>query len=251
MSETPESAVSAQEELLRKLKSIGVDLWGGSREDSGKTKDGMSADIEEAWRQEMGKNASPVRKKVMGMTENQPAGTDREPIREARKVTLDNLWMVADETIDWTDALLWDCPRDGLTGQRLWDFYHRMARKVLAGDTSAYAEVLTTLNPLGDLTDYVSGMILRTPGPDRLECEFECQPEDLESHGRNYLGALSLRIARDLLAVLPVSEIGVIGRRDGKEMISVTFRRDQLLKQKMAFLKPAEFVEACGGSIAD
>ena len=151
--------------------------------------------------------------------------------------------------MDWTEALLRESSPDGLTGPKLWSFYHRMAEKVLAGNTEAYAEVLTTLNPLGDLTDHVSGMILRTPGPDRLECVFECRKEELEQYGRDYLGALSLRIARDLLAVLPVEEVRINGNLGEKEKIRVSFRREQLLKQKIAFVRPAEFAEACGGQI--
>lgn len=251
MSDNNINPVNSQEELLRRLKSIGADLWGSVAGNSGNDSAGMSADIEEAWRQEMGRNASPARIKAMGTTGQSGHSDAPETVQTSGKLTLDNLWMTADETVDWTDALLWDTPRDGLTCQKLWNFYHRMADKVLAGDTSAYAEVLTTLNPLGDLTEYVTGMILRTPGSDRVECVFECQREDLEQHGRNYLGALSLRIARDLLAVLPVTEVEVIGNLMGEEKIHVTFRREQLLKKKMAFLQPADFVEGCGGIIRE
>jgi nucleoside-diphosphate-sugar epimerase len=48
-------------------------------------------------------------------------------------------------------------------------------------------------------------------------------------------------------AVLPVSEVLISGNLEGDEKIRVTFRRSQLLKQKMAFLVPADFAEACGG----
>ena len=222
--------LSAQEELMRRLKAIGADLWGG-----------MPA---------------------VGAEEARPDGTEEVPqpgpeAREEKKTEeplaeplgLDRLWMTADETVDWTDALLWDAPRDGLTGQKKWSFYHRMARRVLAGETEAYAEVLTTMNPLGDLTKYVSGMIIRTPGADRLECVFECQREMLEEKGTDYLAALSLRIARDLLAILPVSEVEVTGNLDGAKKIRAPFRREQLLKRKMAFLNPADLVVECGGSI--
>ncbi len=252
---------SAQDELLRKLKSIGADLWGGlpasqaGAEGTAEQGGAMNPDIEEAWRQEMGKNASRTRRQVMGAEEKrsqagQHAG-EALPAPARKKVTLENLWITADETVDWTEALLHETSQDGLTGQKLWSFYHRMAPQVLAGDIEAYAEVLTTVNPLGDLTEYVSGMILRTPDADRLECVFECQPEDLEKYGRDYLGALSLRIARDLLAALPVSEVKITGNLNGTEKVNASFRREQLLKQKMAFLQPADFTEACGGRFGE
>ena len=75
-----------------------------------------------------------------------------------KKPEVNTLWMSVDETIDWTEALIYSAPRDGLTGQKKWQFYRRMAAKVLEGDRDAYVEVLTTLNPLADLTDYVSGL---------------------------------------------------------------------------------------------
>lgn len=257
MSEETRMTPSAQEELLRRLKAIGVDLWGGMpetvpAEESAKEEETLESDIEKAWRKELPESSKAAarileREKAPLKTEKpaQSGGASAKP----PKATLENLWVTADETVDWTKALLSETSRDGLTGPKLWSFYHRMAPKVLAGDTGAYAEVLTTINPLGDLTEYVAGMILRTPGPDRLECVFECQKDDLEKYGRDYLGALSLRIARDLLAILPVTEVQVTGNLEGQEKLKVLFRRDQLLKRKMAFLVPADFVEACGGSI--
>jgi len=231
MSEEKTNPVSTQEKLARMMKNIGVDLWGAG--------------------------AAPEAEAGRGAAEETGAGTEKGSARPAgmpgrvtaprEKVSLDNLWKTADETVDWTEALLRDTPRDGLTGIKQWSFYHRMAGRVLAGETDAYAEVLTTINPLGDLTEYVSGMILRTPSPERVECVFECQPDDLEQHGRDYLGALSLRIARDLLAILPVDEVKITGRHEGAEKVNVTFRREQLLKQKMSFLNPVDFAEACGG----
>ncbi len=224
MSETNNGTLSSQEELKRRLKAIGADLWGGMPEAG---------------------ELAPQPAKASGKASAGPEAGERK-----KKLTLQNLWMTADETVDWTEALLHASPRDGLTAQKQWSFFHRIAPRVLAGEKEAYAEVLTTLNPLGDLAEYAAGMVLRTPGPDRVECAFECQRDDLEKYGRNYLGAMCLRITRDLLAVLPVSEVSVRGTLEGEEKVAVVFRREQLMKRKMAFVDPAEFLEACGGKMA-
>ena len=50
--------------------------------------------------------------------------------------------------------------------------------------------------------------------------------------------------------MLPVSEVGVTGNLEGTEKIRITFRRDQLLKRKMAFVNPEELALECGGSIS-
>ena len=257
MSEQNTNPTSAQEELIRRLKSIGADLWGGLPKSAAEAPEtgeetGMEADIEKAWRKELtGKSESAARLKAMEQeaADRRKAQAPMKKTADRPEMTIENLWFTADETVDWTEALLRESPGDGLTGQKLWSFYHRMAGRVLAGETDAYAEVLTTLNPLGDLAEYVSGMILRTPGPDRVECAFECQPEDLERYGEKYLAALSLRIARDLLAVLPVSEVHVNGKLQGAEKVDVTFRREQLLKRKMAFLNPVDLIAECGGAL--
>ena len=224
MSEEKMDPIGAQADLVRRLQAIGVDLWGKD----GKT--GAAELPEENTAADAGKAPEP--------------GGDTA----ARRVGADNLWKTADETVDWTDALLCETPRDGLTDAREWRFYHRVAEKVLAGDTAAYAEVLTTVNPLGDLIPFVSGITLRASDADRLECEFECSREEYEKSGRDYLGALSLRIVRDLFAVLPVSEVWVKGNLDGEKKADVRVRREQLLKQKVAFLNPADFLETCGGT---
>ena len=81
------------------------------------------------------------------------------------EIGIDNLWMTADETIDWTDALAHEFPADGLTSVRLWSFYHKQAEAVLSGDTKAYAEVLKKANPLGELTTFAEGISMRfAPG---------------------------------------------------------------------------------------
>ena len=79
------------------------------------------------------------------------------------KIGIENLWMTADETIEWTDALAHEWPTDGLTPRSLWEFYHKHAEAVLNGDLTAYTEVLRKANPLGELMEYA-----HTPGLDGM-----------------------------------------------------------------------------------
>ncbi len=169
-----------------------------------------------------------------------------KPVVRRQKISIDNLWMTADETIDWTDALAHDWPTDGLTNIAMWKFYHKNAEAVLAGDLTAYAEVLKKANPLGELTEYAQGISMRAPDEDRLEAMFTVREEYMEKHGRKYLCAMGVRIARDLLACLPVSEVRVTaGRGDGNAM-DVTYRREQLMHRNFSFLDPEQLTEECG-----
>ena len=161
-------------------------------------------------------------------------------------IGIDNLWMTADETIDWTDALAHEYPADGLTSMRLWYFYHKQAADVLAGDTKAYAEVLKKANPLGELTGFAEGITISAPDADRVEAQFNCRAEYMKEDARKYLSAMGVRIARDLLACLPVSEVGVKAVWDGKTVMAVTYRREQLLHRNFSFVSPVKLTAECG-----
>ena len=206
-------------ELLRKMRAITADLW---RE---------SPDV---------------------TAEPKPA--PEKPTRVVVKrpdIGIDNLWMTADETIDWTDALGHDYPADGLTSIRLWNFYHKQAEAVLSGDTKAYAEVLKKANPLGELTAFAEGISMRAPDPDRVEAQFNVREEYMKPDERKYLSAMGVRIARDLLACLPVDEVGVTASRDGETVMDVTYRREQLLHRNFSFLDPVKLTEECGAVFSD
>ena len=105
-----------QLDLLKKLAAIGSDLWGG---------------MPSAAYQKEETPDKPAREK-----QEQPELKEKK--ENHIENTIRNLWKTADETVDWTDALAHSMPTDGLTGKRLWGFYHKMAEKVLSGDLNAY-----------------------------------------------------------------------------------------------------------------
>ena len=202
-------------ELLRRMKAIASDLWREPPEDV----------VPEPKKQEA-KSAKVVVKKP--------------------KIGIENLWMTADETIEWTDALAHEWPTDGLTPQHLWEFYHQHAEDVLNGDLAAYTEVLRKANPLGELMEYAHGISMRAPDPDRLEAMFTGKDEHMEKNAKQYLSAMGVRIARDLLACLPVSEVHVTASWKGETVMDAVYRREQLLHKNFSFLDPVKLTEECG-----
>lgn len=205
-------------DLLKKMRAITADLWRESPDVTAEPKP---------------KAEKPARVVV------------RRP-----EIGIDNLWMTADETIDWTDALAHEFPADGLTSARLWSFYHKQAEAVLSGDTKAYAEVLKKANPLGELTTFAEGISMRAPDADRVEAQFNCRREHLEADGKKYLSAMGVRIARDLLACLPVSEVGVKALQDGRSAMEVTYRREDMMHRNFSFLDPVKLTEDCGAQFS-
>ena len=206
-----------QNEFMKRMKAIASDLWGGTIP--------------------MDDGAAPA--------VSEPKETPR-PEPEKPKDDIQAIWKTADETIDWTDALAHNTPTDGLTGPRMWAFYHKHAQKVLDGDLDAYTEVLQKANPLGELTGYAENITMRAPSADRLESCFVCKKEQLEKNRKLYLSAMGLRIARDLLACLPVEEIAVTGEDDGMVIFSATYTRQQLLHRNFVFTDPVALARECG-----
>ena len=206
-----------QNEFMKRMKAIASDLWGGI------------APAEE-------EKTEPAIQKEAAAPEQEKPKADQ----------IKTIWKTADETIDWTDALAHSTPTDGLTGPRLWAFYHKLAQRVLSGDLDAYTEVLQKANPLGELTEYAEQITMRAPSPDRLESCFVCKKEQLEKNKKLYLAAMGLRIARDLLACLPVEEVTVTGEDDGIAVFSATYTRQQLLHRNFVFTDPVALAKECG-----
>ena len=91
---------------------------------------------------------------------------------------------------------------------------------------------------------------MRAPDADRVEGHFNCRKEYLDADGKKYLSAMGVRIARDLLACLPVSEVGVKALLDGRTVMDVTYSREQLMHRNFSFLDPAALTEECGAEFS-
>jgi len=184
--------------------------------------------------------------------EGKPA-QPQQPVYQSTFPPFEQLWKTSDDTVDWTDALAHDKPNDGLTSPHLWSFFHEHAEKVLQGDTSAYVDVLHTANPLGDLAAYAKAFDVETISSDKLAVRFLANPAYLgkeESEVRRYLCAVALRIARDLMALLPVREVDVQAQHEGTTLLQVDFDRSELQKVRFSFIDPVAFVVGCGATFA-
>ena len=166
------------------------------------------------------------------------------------------LWKVADETVDWTDALAREKPVDGLTDPALWALYHHYAAPVLTGDTDAYLAVIEALQPLSDLSAYADGgaFDVSAPSAETLHASFQALPRYLnkpEPEARRYLAGMAVRVARDLFALLPVTQVQVDVLQGEKQLLVVCFEKAEMLKVRFAFIDPVDFALQCGGTFAD
>lgn len=164
------------------------------------------------------------------------------------------LWKVADETVDWTDALSRATPSDGLTDPASWALYHRYAEQVLRGDTDAYLAVIKAMQPLGDLSAYAASFDIAAPSAEVLTASFQALPVYLdkpEAEARRYLAGMAVRVARDLFALLPVTRVDVTVLRGDKTLLTADFDKAEMMKVRFAFIDPVAFTIACGGRFED
>lgn len=183
----------------------------------------------------------------------QPASspTPAQPVYKSTFPPFEQMWKTADDTVDWTDALAHDQPTDGLTSAHLWQFFHKYAAQVLAGDVSAYVEVLKAANPLGDLSPYATAFHVEAETADKVQVSFGVHPaymDKTEGEVRRYLCAVALRSARDIMALLPVRQVEVFARQGEETLMQVMFDRGELQKVRFSFIDPVAFVTACGAA---
>jgi len=160
----------------------------------------------------------------------------------------------------------------------LWEANREYADKVLAGDIDAYYDVITDNNPFEDLQEFGSGFEFGTEDPSSMEIEFQVQSEDvvpqksrsLTKTGKvsekalsktalyditqDYVCSCSIRLAREIFALLPVQNVivhaedGVLntatGRTKKETILSVRFEREGFYDINFDKIDPSDFVKS-------
>ena len=173
----------------------------------------------------------------------------KKPEQTETVPSFDAIWKTADETVDWTEALGSASSPDGLTDQATWDVYRQYAPRVLAGDVGAYTELIALRQPLKDLAEWTEHTEVLAESADLLTVQF--RPLAGKEEDQAYLAGISLRMARDLFALLPVTQVRVEAAREEKTLLAVSFEKGELMKVRFAFIDPVEFVLRCGGAFSE
>ena len=145
------------------------------------------------------------------------------------------LYTCCDENVDWTEILVSTSAEELLMDNEIWKFYKSVANRVLAGDIDTYLQVIERVRPLDDLLSYGGDFEFGTDNPNVMEIEFNVMPEDVLGADYNiellqeYICACSIRVARDIMALLPVSQVNVDTVLDNKTILSVKFDKATML----------------------
>lgn len=161
------------------------------------------------------------------------------PTSDEIAVQIQEIYRVADETINWREILISDVDEDASDE---WKYYKQRAEKVLNGDIDTYFELISELNPLDDLLEYGSEFECGTDDPRMLSVHFKVNSghilRDAQTLGRreynlllqDYVCGCAIRVARDMFALLPLRHIVVDAEDHNTDILSVDFERTSFLE---------------------
>lgn len=146
-----------------------------------------------------------------------------------------NLYLKSDEPVDWTELLVSTTADDMFMERDKWIFLKGISHRILSGDIDAYLETIEKMRPVDDLLDYGSQFEFGTDSPKSMEVEFQInQHNDMLSDGTNsalyneYVAACTIRVARDLFALLPVRYVIVHAQSGEKSVLEAKFDKNIL-----------------------
>lgn len=147
-----------------------------------------------------------------------------------------NIYKTADEEVDWTEILVSTSPGDVYLEEGKWKFFKSLAKKILRGDIEAYLDVIEYAKPLADLLDFGGEFEFGTDSASVMEIEFRVKTEDIlgdnysEDLFCDYICATCIRVARDIMSLLPVGIVLIHAMRDNQTILSVLFNRNEIGK---------------------
>ena len=107
----------------------------------------------------------------------------------------------------------------------IWAFLKSNSRKVLSGDIDTYLEVIEKMRPVDDLLEYGSDFEFGTDNANSMEVEFRINEHNMlpdisavgtdayEQLFKEYVCASSIRVVRDLFALLSVKYVVVYAKK--------------------------------------
>lgn len=152
------------------------------------------------------------------------------------------------QTIDWRHILI-SSPGE------YHEYYKSRAEKILNGDIDAYFEILSDLNPFDKLMQYGSDFECGTDDPRMLVVHFTVNSYQVLSEAislpveqyndllQDYVCGCSIRIARDIFALLPLRSVLINAIDNGKDILSVKFKKRSFEALNFAQIDASDTVE--------
>ena len=177
---------------------------------------------------------------------------DFEEVEQIDINSLKSIHKSSDDSIDWTEILVSPIAPDDTYNQRMWSYYHSVAAKVLAGDIDTYLQLIYEINPLNDLLMYGGNFEFGTDDSKKIEVEFNINEDALSKAKhqlsnteynlllQDYVCSVCIRVARDMLALLPIRNVIVHAVSNENTILSVDFDRQTLSTVKFGYIDPSD-----------
>ena len=190
---------------------------------------------------------APAPEETAPAAEFHPAQLTEEALRGIHKTY--------DDAVDWVEVSQSETPPDESYDAGMWSYFHQAAPAVLNGDIDAYLQVISDVRPLDDLLDYGGQFQFGTDRPSLMEVEFTVNEETLEAARleknviqfydllQDFVCSTCIRVARDLFALLPVSDVAVHAVMGEDTVVSVLFDRATMEKIRFGFVDPSDVLD--------
>ncbi len=185
---------------------------------------------------------------------NQDVNNHKTTAKQVDANTLKTIHKTADDTIDWTEILVSPTAPYESYNQQMWNYYYSVAPEVLSGDIDTYLRLIYEVNPLDDLLEYGTNFDFGTDDPSKIEVEYTINTDvlsrarqtmsrqDYNDLLQDFVCSLSIRIARDMFALLPINHTIVHTVMNNQTILSVDFDKCSLSKVKFGFIDPSDTV---------
>lgn len=137
------------------------------------------------------------------------------------------IYKYSDYPIDWIDIANSDTAEELDMPEPMWQYCKEKADSILDGDVDTYLDVIETLRPVDDLLLYAGDFEFGTDKSNSMTVEYTAkidnyQPDQLEE----LINAVAIRVARDIMALLPVIKVEVIVVNEYEQkLLEVTFNK--------------------------
>lgn len=159
-----------------------------------------------------------------------------------------NIYVRCDEAIEWDEIQAGVSFSELMMDRELWTRCRKYASRIVNGEVDAYLEVIEEFKPVDDLLLYCGDFEYGTDKGNYIEVEFDIIPnsvlqnKDSDPLFKEYVYSVSIRVARDIMALLPVSNALVHVVYDDKTILSVLFKKSLMVSIDYKKLTASEIV---------
>ena len=147
-----------------------------------------------------------------------------------------SIYIQCDESIDWGEILAGTSPEELMMDRAFWLECKKYCARIMRGDIDAYLEVIEVFRPVDDILLYAGEFEFGTDASKYIETEFRIEPDVMLKGGvenplfEDLVMAVSIRVARDLMALLPVKNVVMHVVNNGKTFFSAIADKGEFAK---------------------